>query len=157
MWNSLERHYSNCPNCGKFITRLPKYSIISRYTGGSVDNSKSGPPLNACNFAAVIQTLFYQKFFTILFFFPLARKKCPARLDRKGPRRAISSPLAYPDRVSGTSAARYIVYRRVKIKDWPDHRRRAHAVVATDIPCRKHRESATRTVGSAGDGPFGRT
>ena len=51
--------------------------MISRYTGGSVDNSKSGPPLNACNFAAVIQTLFYQKFFTILFFFPLAKKSAP--------------------------------------------------------------------------------
>ena len=61
-------------------------------------------------------------------------KMHPARLDRKGPRRAISSPLAYPDRVSGTSAARYIVYRRVKIKDWPDRIRTDLADVAIDKP-----------------------
>ena len=90
-------------------------------------------------------------------FLPSSQKKCPARLDRKGPRRAISSPLAYPDRVSGTSAARYIVYRRVKIKDWPDRKRTAHAAIAKDTPRRTHTESVSRTDGAAGDGPFGRT
>ena len=34
-------------------------------------------------------------------FLPSSQKKCPARLDRKGPRRAISSPLAYPDLITG--------------------------------------------------------
>ena len=53
-----------------------------------VDNSIKRHPLDTC--FAVAQTFLYHQFLIIGFFFFQLLKIHPARLDRKGPRRAMS-------------------------------------------------------------------
>lgn len=87
------------------------------------------------------------------FFFQLL-KIHPARLDRKGPRRAFVLPSVYPNGISGCAASPIIGYRRCQIKDWPD--RVVESIHSADIQATRtvHPEGVTGTTRGARNCPF---
>ena len=88
------------------------------------------------------------------FFFQLL-KIHPARLDRKGPRRAFVLPSVYPNGISGCAASPIIGYRRCQIKDWPDRAgARIHSVVVIQATRIAHPEGVSGITRVARNCPF---